>query len=236
MRYVQRLVNISVIGTGIVLFGLPVGYAPAQPAAPPADAVSAVPDPSRSTVSGTIAQYLMNHHGDIDGLLLEDGLQVHVPPHMAKELAATVKPHDAVTIQGYRSPDGPVIASPVITNTKTGRSLTEHEPGPFDRPILPPHVKDMFLAEKHTHGIVQTLLYGPRGEINGVVLDNHAIVHIPPHATQQTASLLQPGHSIDAVGYGTENHYGLAIEATAVGATGSPLTPIPQPGSAELRR
>jgi len=236
MGYVQDSISVSVIGTAIALFLLPVDNVPAQPAPPPAGAVAPIPHQPHSTVNGTVVQYLMNHHGDIDGLLLEDGNQVHIPPHMGKELAATVKPHDPVTVQGYRSPTGPVIVSPVITNTRTGQSVTEYEPGPFDRPILPPHVKDMFLAEKHTHGIVQTLLYGPRGEINGVVLDNHVIIRIPPHTAQHTASLLQPGHSIDAVGYGTENQYGLVIEATAMGATGSTLRPIQDAGSAGPRR
>lgn len=235
MRYIPHRLNVSVGGSTVALLVLALGSALAQaPAPPPGQALP--PVEPRSAIDGTVVQYLMNHHGEVDGLLLSDGTQVHLPPHMAKDVVSTVKPNDTVTVQGYRIAEGPVIAAPIITNTKTGRSITEHEPTAFDRARVPPYVKDMFMAEKHAQGIVRTVLYGPRGEVNGVVLDNHTIVRIPPHAASRVASLLQQGQPLEAVGYGTENQYGVAIEATAVGPTGSALTPIHDPGSGGIRR
>jgi hypothetical protein len=210
-------------------------YAMAQPSPPPTSG-PLPPGQSISVTEGTVVQYLMNHHGEVDGLLLNDGTQVHFPPHMAKDLVAVVKPNDSVSIQGYRSLGGPVMSAPVITNTKTGQSIAEREPTLLDRPILPPSVKDLSLVERHAEGTVRTLLYGPRGDVNGAVLDDHTIVHFPPHAAYQVANLLQVGRSISAIGYGTENEYGRAIEVTAIGAPGTPMMPINDPGPGRFTR
>ena len=183
-----------------------------------------------------MTQYLMNPHGEVDGLLLSDGTQVHFPPHMAKDLVGTVKPDDSVSVQGYRIFDGPVVKAYTITNTRTGSSVTEREPGLLDRPIMPPSVRDLSLVERHIEGIVRVLLYGPRGQVNGAVLEDRSIVRVPPHASYQVASLLQAGQSISAVGYGTENEYGRVIEATAIGSPGTPMIPIGDPGPGGRRR
>lgn len=205
------------------------------PSAPPAPGLSP-PGQSGSVVDGTIVQYLINHHGEVDGLLLSNGTQVHFPPHMEKNLVAVAKPNDVVNVQGYRSIGGPVMDAYVITNTKTGQSVTEQEPTLLDRPVLPPHLRDLSLVERHTEGIVRILLYGPRGELNGAVLEDRTIVRVPPHAAYQVARLLQIGSSISAVGYGTENAYGRAIEATAIGASGSPMITLDDPGPRGFRR
>lgn len=211
---------------------------PAQVPAPSALATSPSSGLGQSNplIQGKVTQYLMNPHGEVDGLLLSDGTQVHFPPHMAKDLVGTVKPDDSVSVQGYRNFDGPVVKAYTITNTQTGLSITEREPGLLDRPIMPPSVRDLSLVERHAEGIVRVLLYGPRGEVNGVVLEDRSIVRVPPHAAYQVASLLQVGQPISAVGYGTENEYGRVIEATTIGAPGTPMTPISNPGPGRRRR
>ena len=37
---------------------------------------------------GTLDRFLLNPHGDADGLLLTDGMEVHFPPHMSKPVVA----------------------------------------------------------------------------------------------------------------------------------------------------
>jgi hypothetical protein len=191
---------------------------------------------STPLIQGQVTQYLMNLHGEVDGLLLSDGTQVNFPPHMAKDLVDTVKPDDSVSVQGYRSFGGPVVKAYVITNTRSNQSVIEREPGVLDRPIVPPSVRDWALLERHAEGIVRVLLYGPRGEVNGAVLDDRSIIRVPPHAAYQVASLLQVGLPISAVGFGTENQYGRVIEATAIGSPGEPMTPIGDPGPVGRRR
>lgn len=233
MQTVQHRNKVSICASIFWLVSL--GHALAQPAPPPGPGDLPAGRPA-STVEGTVVQYLMNHHGEVDGLLLNDGSQVHLPPHMAKDLVALVKPDESVSVQGYRSVRGTVIEAPIITNTKTGQSLVEREPTLLDRPMVPPQVKDMFLTEKHAEGIVRNLLYGPRGDLNGAVLEDHTIVRLPPHAAYQVANVLQVGRSISAIGYGTENEYGRVIEATAIGISGTAMTSIGDSGPGRFRR
>jgi hypothetical protein len=37
-------------------------------------------------VHGTVLQYLLNPRGEVDGLLLEDGIFIKFPPHLWREL------------------------------------------------------------------------------------------------------------------------------------------------------
>ena len=39
-------------------------------------------------ISGTFERFLLNPHGDADGMILADGTEVHFPPHMSPELRA----------------------------------------------------------------------------------------------------------------------------------------------------
>jgi hypothetical protein len=246
MRYITQSAKLTVpVLVAAVALSFVVVQAQSPPPSPPTQvpAPSAVaPSPSSgfgqssALIQGKVTQYLMNPHGEVDGLLLSDGTQVHFPPHMAEDLVSTVKPDDSVSVQGYRSFEGPVVKANVITNARSGQSVIEREPGVLDRPIVPPPLRDRSLVERRAEGIVRVLLYGPRGDVNGAVLADRTIVRVPPHAAYQVASLLQVGQPISVVGYGTENEYGRVIDATAMGSPGTPMTPIGGPGPGRRRR
>ncbi len=172
---------------------------------------------------GTVVQYLLNPHGNVDGLLLADGTQVQFPPHMEDELVAVVQPNDPVTVQGYRHVGASAVTAYVVTNTHSGRAAVKHEPSWFDRPLLPPHMRRWFMREMAAEGRVRALLYAPRGEVHGVVLEDGTQVRIPPHARYHFSGLLQVGQSISAVGYGTENRFGRVLEAAVMGAPGGAI-------------
>lgn len=246
MRHITQSAKLTVPA---LVAAVALSFVDVQAQSPPPSPPTQVPAPSavapspssrfgqsNPLIEGKVTQYLMNPHGEVDGLLLSDGTQVHFSPHMAKDLVGTVKPDDSVSVQGYRSSEGPVVKADVITNTRSNQSVIEREPGVLDRPMVPPSVRDLAALERHAEGIVRVLLYGPRGEVNGAVLDDRSIVRVFPHAAYRMASLLQVGHSISAVGFGTENQYGRVIEATAIGSPGEPLTPISDPGPVGRRR
>jgi len=54
-------------------------------------------------IKGTVAQYSLTPGGDVDGLILADGTEIFWPPHFSTQLVFSVRPGDAVTIQGRRS-------------------------------------------------------------------------------------------------------------------------------------
>ena len=56
-------------------------------------------DPNYLPVTkGTLHQFLLNPHGDADGMILTDGTEIHFPPHMAKEIVAAIHPGQTVTV------------------------------------------------------------------------------------------------------------------------------------------
>jgi hypothetical protein len=154
---------------------------------------------------------------------------------MGDELVAAVKPQDKVTVQGYRHMGAAVVKAYIITNVSTGQTVVEHEPSFSHRP-LPPHLRGMTLQELSAQGKVRVLLYAPRGELGGAVLEDGTIIRVPPHAGYQLAGLLQVGQPLSVVGYGTESQFGRVVEATAVGAPGGAMTPIYHPHRPPHRR
>lgn len=171
----------------------------------------------------SVRRFLLNPHGDVDGLLLRDGTQVNFPAHMSRELTAAVKVADDVSIEGYRPFPG-LVKAYVITNIHTGQRVIEREPGLRDR--IPPHLREASLAAVSTSGKVEHLLLGVRGEVKGVILDNGDTIRVPPHASYRLGALLQVGQPIAASGYGSATQYGHALEAVAIGSSGQTLQPV----------
>ena len=65
-------------------------------------AVPPEPNPMDASVTGTVAHYTLARKGGVDGFVLSDGTQVHVPPRRAAALVFTARPGDAVAVQGRR--------------------------------------------------------------------------------------------------------------------------------------
>ncbi len=81
-------------------------------------------------------------------------------------------------------------------------------------------------------GRIQALLYGPAGDVHGVLLQDGTEVIIPPPAQYQLpADLLKVDQPINAVGYGTQNQFGRSMEATGIGAPGQAMTSLFAPGA-----
>src|SRR5437667_3103035 len=91
------------------------------------------------TIGGTVTRFTLTPRGDLDGLILGDGTQVHVPPHLSAELAAAVKAGDAVTVNGYRSPTGPLFIATSVTDTANRQTVVDRgPPAPGLAPPPPP--------------------------------------------------------------------------------------------------
>src|SRR5580704_7774352 len=78
-------------------------------------------DPAQlPAMKGKVAQYTLTPRGDVDGLILDDGTEVHVPPSVSTELVFAVHPGDAITIHGLKAHAEPMIAAASITNDASG--------------------------------------------------------------------------------------------------------------------
>ena len=78
----------------------------------------------------------MTPRGDVDGLILNDGTEVALPPHLTSQIVFAVRPGDAVTIRGLKAPALPLIEAASVTNFATGVSVIDD--GPPGGPVALP--------------------------------------------------------------------------------------------------
>ena len=193
----HRLLTLSIL--------LAAGSAAAQtPPPPPAPDMQ-----DAQTTSGHVKQYLLAPRGEVDGLLLTDGTQVAVPPHLQDTLTASVKPGDAIRVQGNRESASRIVAQE-IDDKATGAHVVDRGPDPSNPP--PPRADDTALATLSAKGTVTTLLSGPRGEVNGAVLDDGSVIRFAPRTGLYYADQLKIGSSVTVSGMGTQNSYGRVID------------------------
>src|SRR5688572_13214875 len=73
---------------------------------------------------GIVDRYLLQPRGDVSGLLLRDGAQMHITNRAAQELINAVQPGDHVRVHGRRASDSPLVKPDVIVNVTDGTSFT----------------------------------------------------------------------------------------------------------------
>lgn len=227
------LLTLAIVGAA-TLASLPAASQPVRPDQAPRPDRSPLQRPAidgfrgtSSAAEGTVRQYLMNPHGEVDGLLLNDGTQINFPPHMEEELVGVVQPDDRVSIQGDRERDS-VVKADRITNSRTGRSVAEHAPFQEDRRI-PLHLKRPSMHAMQASGSIAALLYAPRGEVHGFILADGTQIHVRPDVGDSMARALSVGETVQAEGYGSDNQYGRSVETTAIGLGGERLVPLDRP-------
>src|SRR5712675_2859134 len=52
---------------------------------------------------GTVRQYTLTPRGDVDGLILSDGTEVKLPPHLTGQVVFAIRPGDQVSIRGLHA-------------------------------------------------------------------------------------------------------------------------------------
>ena len=78
-------------------------------------------------------------------------------------------------------------------------------------------------------GKVKEQLHGPRGDLNGVLLEDGTIVRLPPPEAQRLATELAPGQTIYASGNGVTNPLGKVLAAQSLGPTQAQASAIARP-------
>ncbi|WKL15873.1 hypothetical protein QYQ99_26775 [Comamonas testosteroni] len=195
----------------------PHGPAPQHPPMPSRPGLA-----GQYVVEGQVQRMLINPYGEVDGLRLKDGTIVKFPPHMAEALLAAVKVGDAVRVIGRAQTRGTVQAEAIV-QTASGRTVYEQPPVVGEGRVLPPHLRAQRLQTQQVEGRIDTVLTGPRGEANGVILSDGSIVRFPPESLRIS---VQPGAAFAASGMGTRNEFGTSLEAVSMGTTLAALQPL----------
>jgi len=186
-------------------------------------------DPAQlPAIQGKVAEYSLTPRGDVDGLILADGTEVHLPPHLGTQLVYAVKPGDAVTIRGLRARAIPMVQAVSVSNDATGATVTD---GGTGGPAGPRNAQQALSAT----GRVKVLLHGPEGEVNGALLEDGTIVRLPPREAERLAAVMAPGAIVTVEGDGFAGTLGRVIEARSIGPDAAHLTeiagpPLPGPG------
>jgi hypothetical protein len=168
--------------------------------------------------------------GELDGLMLADGTEVHLPPHLTTQLASAVTVGDSVIVQGYRSPSVPLVVAASLTDTRSGQTVTDTGPPPgFRPPPPPPGMPAPGAQQALVEGKVDRPLYGPAGDVNGALLDDGTIVRIGPGEAYQVASLLSAGQTLAVQGWRLTTAYGRVVDAQAVGPSSGQMTQVAPP-------
>jgi len=184
-------------------------------------------DPSQlPAIKGKVAQYTLTPRGDVDGLVLDNGTEVHFPPHLSTQLVYAVRPGDAVTIHGLKAQALPMVQAMSITSDASGQTITDTGPpagGPGRRG------PDAGGQPLQVQGQVKEQLHGPRGDLNGVLLQDGTIVRLPPPEAQRLAAQLAPGQQIYAQGHGTVSPLGKVVAAQSIGPNQSQAVALQTP-------
>jgi hypothetical protein len=174
---------------------------------------------------GKVQRFLLNPHGELDGFVL-DSRQIHVPPHLSKQLARHVAPGDVVKVRGVKPREADMIAA-VSVVTKDGTVILDEGPQHGRALNQKPHVERKSMD---VQGEVVMSLFGPRGELRGALLDDGTSLRMPPHAAAELRRYLSAGAHVHAWGHGVRNRYGRTIEVDEI----AELIDAPQPDPAAM--
>lgn len=170
-------------------------------------------------VKGKVAQYALNPRGEVDGLILTDGTEIHTPPPFGTQIVAILKPGDAVTIHGLKARALPMVAAASLTNDTSLATIA----------ITPLHEHGHDAPAMEAKGKVKSLLHEPRGQVNGALLEDGTILRLPPPEAARLATILAPGASLLARGEGSATPLGRVIAVHDIGPDADHLTHLAPP-------
>lgn len=179
-----------------------------------------------AVADATVKSILFNPYGEADGLRLANDVIVKFPPHRSQALLGAVQPGQHVRILGHAETPA-IVKADAIINVTTGNIVVDQPPA-NNLPLLPPHLRAQALQPLQVEGKVDLILNGPRGEVDGVILDNQSIVHFPPESLSVP---LRPGLRIAVAGLGTKTANGVSLEAIRMGSSAATMQPLYAPAA-----
>ncbi len=164
-------------------------------------------------IKGVVAQYTLAPWGEVDGMILADGTEVQLPPHLSSQIVFSIRPGDAVTIHGLKSRTGTMVEAVSIANDATKVTIG----GQPER------------SRQEVTGVVKATLHTPRGEAAGVLLADGTVVRLPPPEAAKNAALLAPGQTLVVRGEGVTSPLGHVIAARQIGASADKMVEVGHP-------
>jgi hypothetical protein len=202
---------------------------PAPPLAPPAPRPPAsAPFDQQVDVTGTVKAFTLTPIGEIEGVILANGTEIHVPPHLTEQVASAVRLGEAVAARGWNTGMPNFIVATALTGQRGQSVVDQGPPPPGLRPPPPPPGQAAPGAQMATvQGRISQILHGPRSDANGALLDDGTTLKFSPPTAWQTASLLQPGQTVVAQGWSLSNSYGRVVDVQSITSAQQAVPPLP---------
>lgn len=181
--------------------------------------------PGNDTVDGVVSAFTLALDGTVNGLLLNDGTEVHTSARVAAAVVAAVQPGDAVRVQGLPTPTPGVLVAIRLTDSRSGRAVVEPGLAPTTVPLAvskrdaaaPPGPPPPGAREVAMSGRVLRPLHGPDGTLDGALLGDGTDLRLPAGAARRLARLLEPGTKVAVKGYTVARPYGQVMAVEAIG-------------------
>ncbi|ARP79999.1 hypothetical protein CAL12_03610 [Bordetella genomosp. 8] len=163
---------------------------------------------------GTVSRFLINPHGELDGLILGSRRrrQVHFPPHLSGQVARHIAVGDKISVSGVK-PRGADMLVAVALSGPDGKTILDEGPRHDRDKHHKPHREH---REMEASGEVVLHLFGARGELRGALLADGTALLMPPDTAARFSEYLTPGTHVQAWGHGVRNRHGCALEVDAI--------------------
>ena len=176
-------------------------------------------------VTSGVERFLLDLHGLADGLILANGIEVCLAPHLSDEILSSVRLRDRVTVYGPLV-QAMTVMSAVVIETMDGRRIVHDrwarvEGNGNQHGSQPPQRRQL-----QVEALVRRALHGPTGEIRGSLLDDGTTVRFPPDAVGFAAHLSRPAARLAVRGEGIVTELGTVVEAAEIGPSMDLLRPV----------
>jgi hypothetical protein len=156
---------------------------------------------SQEVIRGAIESFHKNDHDDVDGLVLKRGVTVRFPPHMGKAVTELAAIGDEVQIRVERvtRPRGEVVLE-VRRIEHDGKAVVVEGPPRGPKGKAGPKGEPGHDARMKVEGVVAELLTNPKGDVDGLKLDDKTEVKFPPHLGAELKAMAKPGEKVLVAG------------------------------------
>jgi len=174
-------------------------------------------DPAQLPESrGTVKQYTLAPRGEVDGLILNDGTEVHIPKHLGAQMVFAIRPGDDVSIRGLKARGLPMVDAVSITNVNTGKTVVDNG-------------REFRGPDQTVSGRISVVLHGRRGEVNGALLEDGTVLRMPPPEAERFSGSLQAGQAVSVRGDIVSTALGRVIDVQAFGSSPEQMTELAGP-------
>lgn len=177
--------------------------------------------------AGVVERFTVNLDGDVNGFVLADQTLIHAPPHLSDRLTSAISPGDLVHVRGVKPRGADLIAA--VSIERPGGPIVVDE-GPAARET---DQDDKATRPKRSlmdaSGKVRLRLFAPKGQVNGVLLEEGTILRFGHKEAERLSDRLRPGSEIFVRGEGLVTEHGRVIEVLEIGKSDGTFDRLKKP-------